>query len=156
MLELLTLFGSAGAGKLFQIGSEVLTNASVAKQEKEEREFQRSMADKGQLKEYLESVHKLDDGKPTMFSTTLCILYIMFGATACAACLYCFYLGVNGQAHIKDPDTEGTAFKFFILEWQFQARNISSLSPMGVGYLILHPILFILSTVSGSTRSHRR
>lgn len=156
MIELLSLIGSAGAGKLFQIGSEMLTNASVAKQEEKDREFQKYLADKNQLAAYMDGVHGKGDHPPSLLSWTLCLLYIMFGITACLACLYCFYLGYEGNAVIKDPDAEGSRFKFFILEWQFQARNISSLSPMGIGYLILHPILFILSTISGSTRSHRK
>lgn len=155
IIPLLTLIGSAGSGKLIQMVSEIMSNASHAKQQKEDREFQKYLADKGALNEYLKETHAEVDGHPSLLSITLCSLYLMFGATVCAAALYCFYIGF-GEVTIKDPDQAGSHFKFLLFEWKPNPKNISEISPMGLGYLILHPILFILSTVSGATRFRRR
>jgi len=154
MVELLSLIGASGSGKILSMASEFMTNRAQAVAEEKEREFQRTLADKDQLKDYLSIQHQHVEGKPTLLSYTLCFLYLMFGATACAACLYCFYVGF-GEVTIKDPDQEGGGFALGPLKLAFQAKSITDISAMGVGYLILHPILFILSMVSTSSRPVR-
>lgn len=154
---LLSLIGSAGSGKLLGLASDFFQNRAQEKADEAERAHQRDLASRGKLAEYLKATHHVQEGdNPTLFSRTLCLIYLMFASTACLACLYCFYLGFDGTALIKDPDQEGTKFSFIGFSWEFQARNISELSPLGVGYLILHPILFILSMVSTGTKGPRR
>jgi len=150
VLALLSLIGSAGSGKLLGLVSEFFHNRSQAAAEEREREFQRDLAFKGELKDYLAQAHAPVNGGNSILSFTLCALYLMFGATACTACLYCFWLG-GGEVAIKDPDHQ----KSFI-ESVLGARSVTELSPIGVGYLILHPLLFILSMVSTGSRAPRR
>tara|TARA_R110002126_G_scaffold287101_1_gene439553 strand:+ start:590 stop:1048 length:459 start_codon:yes stop_codon:yes gene_type:complete len=150
MFALLTLIGSAGSGKLLSLVSEYFQNKAQSESEEKEREFQKDLAFKGELKAYIESAHAPIDGKTTLLSYTLCALYVMFGFTACSACLWCFWMGA-GEVLIKDPDQKRSFFESI-----FGARNVTSLSPIGVGYLILHPILFILSMVSTGSRTPRR
>lgn len=157
MTELLTLIGSAGSGKLFGLLGDFLSNRAHEKAEREEREFQRDLAYKGQLHDYMQAINT-EEGteRPSLMSKTLCFLYILFGVTACVCCMYCFFTAF-GEVSIKDPDTKGSSFSIFgIFNWDFTPRSKIDLSPMGVGYLILHPILFILSMVSTGSRGPKR
>ena len=156
LAALLSLIGSAGSGKILGLASDFFQNRAHEKSEESERSHQRDLASRGQLANYLKQTHhEGESGAPSLFSRTLCIIYLMFALTACTACLYCFWLG-SGEVLIKDPDQEGTKFSFLIFSWDFQANNISRLSPIGVGFLVLHPILFILSMVSTGTKVPRR
>jgi len=156
LAALLSLIGSAGSGKILGLASDYFQNKAHEKSEESERAHQRDLAGRGQLEAYLNETHSKDDeGNPSLFSRTLCLIYLLFACTACTACLYCFWLG-SGEVLIKDPDQEGTKFSFLVFSWDFQANNISRLSPIGVGFLILHPILFILSMVSTGTKVPRR
>lgn len=155
LIELLSLIGSAGSGKLLGLASDFIQNRTHEKAEREEREFQKDLAFKGQLNDYMQAQHRPIDGKTSLLSVTLCAMYIMFAFTACAACLYCFYLAF-GEVVIKDPDATQGGWNFIgIIDWKFAPKNISQLSPLGVGYLILHPILFILSMVSTGSRAKK-
>jgi len=156
MMALLSLIGSAGAGKILGLVTEYFSAKHQKDQDNAEREFQRSLADKGQLKDYLTAVHSSPEGKPSLLSYTLCSLYIMFGLTACACCIYCFYVAF-GEVTIKDPDQKESLFRIPLLfETRWTPETTIDLSPMGLGYLILHPLLFILSMVSTGTRPNRR
>lgn len=157
MLELFSLIGSAGSGKILGLISDFLSNRSQAQAEEKEREHQRDLAFKGQLGDYLQASHDQVDGKTTLLSFTLCAMYLMFSATVCAAALYCFWVGF-GEVSIKDPDAEGSSWSILggAIRRSLEAKSITDISPMGVGYLILHPILFILSMVSTGTRASRR
>lgn len=154
---LLSLIGSAGSGKILGLASDFFQTRAQEKADEAERAHQRDLASRGELKNYLAQTHHIDDnGRVSLLSRTLCLIYLLFAITACSACLYCFWLGF-GEATIKDPDQEGGSFSALgLFKWEFQPKNISQLSPIGVGYLILHPILFILSMVSTGTRTPRR
>lgn len=154
MIELLSLIGSAGAGKAFGLISDWQSARHHEKEEAADREFQKWIAEKGQLNEYIQAVHGSGGSKPSPLSLTLCAIYLMFTFTACAACLYCFYVGF-GEVLIKDPDQQQSSFRFFLLETKWSPKGVIQLSPMGLGYLILHPILFVLSMVSTGTRVKR-
>jgi hypothetical protein len=151
MMELLTLIGSAGSGKLFGLVGEFLSNRAHEKAEAQEREFQRDLAFKGQLHDYMAAQHKEVDGRPSLIQKTLSFLYILFGVTICVCCVVCFVasIGEVSPVTIKDPDAKGGALSIFgFIDWQFQAKSKTELSMAGLGYLILHPLLFIISMVS--------
>ena len=158
-MELLTLIGSAGSGKLLGMAGEFLSNRAHEKAEREQREFERDLAFKGQLQEYIQAHSVEVDGRPSLMQKTLSLLYILFACTICFCCVLCFVaaFGEISEQAIKDPDAQGSSLSLFgIINWDFQARSKVNLSPMGVGYLIMHPLLFIVSMVStGGTRGQK-
>jgi len=156
MIELLSLIGSAGAGKAFGLVSEFLQSKERHKSEHEERQFRRELAAGDRLGEYMEALHGPPNNHgPSLLGSTLCVLYIMFGATVCTCSILCFYYGIweHEAVSIKDPDQSSRTFSILggAIKYEWPTKSISQISLVGIGYLLLHPILFILSTVTTGT-----
>ena len=156
MLELLSLIGAPGAGKLFQIGSDWISDSRRQKVEDKEREFKQGLAMGGQLKEYMESIHgSEDDDLPSLHSVVMCGLYFMFATTTVIFIATCLALQweLGNEAlmvGIKDPEQQGKTWSFLggAIEYSYPSKSIAFISPLGCAYLALHPLLFVLGLVS--------
>jgi len=156
MLELLSLIGAPGAGKLFQIASDFISDSRRQKMEDRKQNHLEKMAGHENFKSYMESIHGTeDDSLPTLHSVVMCSLYIMFSLITCifiATCLYIQWeLGNEAfMVGIKDPEQQAKTWSFLggAIQYSYPAKSLSFVSPLGVAYLALHPLLFVLGLVS--------
>lgn len=161
MIELLSLIGSAGAGKAFGMLGDAWANASRRKDEKDEREFQKDLAFRGLLSDYLNSTSE-DGGKTSFMSYIRGAMFIMFSFTACAFIGWCawaqFAYPEVGDLTFQNPEPPQNTISLLAgaIEWSWATKTITRISPLGYAYLALHPLLFILSMVSTLERPRRR
>jgi hypothetical protein len=156
VLELLSLIGAPGAGKIFQIAGDFLSDRRRSKHEAEERAFRSSLAQGDKLTAYMEAIHgSEDDDLPSLHSVTMCALYIMFAVTTCVFICTCLYIQweLGNEAlmvGIKDPEQNPSTWSILggLIKGSRATNTITFISPLGVAYLALHPLLFVLGLVS--------
>lgn len=160
MIELATLLGTSVGGKIFGIIQEGRKAAQEKQERDEERAFRRELAAGGNLKEYMESFTD-DNGDTNTMGLTLCGLFLMFGFTACSAVMYLIWAEFQysgTEAAMLDPTPPKREWSILggALKWSWETKSISYISPLGYAYLILHPILFVLNTISTGNFSKKR
>ena len=151
MIELLSLLGAAGGGKMFGIVSDWVLEGRHQKQEEKKQEHERYMASmRGRRKYHADLYTKDNDGTYSPLAHVIAYTIGLFAVTYCAAALSCFLDNPTATIYTKDP-SENAAVReilFGIIRWDSFNNRVVEMSKIGLGYLMLHPMLFILSMVT--------
>ena len=159
ILELASLLGSSVGGKLFGLAGDYIAEKRHDKRETMEHEKQVTLANRNSLKEYYESQSMVTpEGKPSPLAYVIAFCIGLFAVTYCYSALSCFTDNPEGLILTKDPAENARNFSilFGFIEWDIANNKVISMSRAGLGYLMLHPIVFILSMVTTGDKPKRR
>lgn len=158
---LLGIVGPPAIGKALNSVSGIVDRWGEGQRIRDERAHELKMAETKEGREYLLAVHeKESDGDESMFSRTMCRLYLMFGATMCIFILFsCFLQWEFGpeasDLSIKDPDEKGKTFSFFGISYNWGTGKIQHISPLGFAYLGYATLSFIITLTATNQRRAR-
>ena len=148
MIELLSLLGAGGAGKICGIVGDLVSARHHRKIEEKEQSHREALACRNSLKEYYDGLDKLEeDGTHSPLTRVIAFCIGLFGVTYCIAALTCFFDNPAASILTKDPSSEADTYSllFGFIEWSVKDNRVVSMSKIGLGYLMLHPIIFVLS-----------
>lgn len=159
ILELASILGTSVGGKVFGIVGDMLSERRHQHREQEDNKHKQQLAIIGATKEYQHDLHEQkEDGTYSPLSWVIAISIGLFAFTYCAAALTCFFDDPTAIVYTKDPSEEANNFSFLFgfIEWDIANNRVVSMSKIGLGYLMLHPIVFILSMVTTGDKLKRR
>lgn len=150
ILEVISILGSSAGGKIFGMVSDFMSERRHQKREEEENKHKQQLAIIGATREYQHEVHEQkEDGSYSPISWVIAISLGLFAATYCTASLSCFIDNPTQIIYSKDPSEAANSISllFGFIEWDIANNRVIEMSKIGLGYLMLHPIVFILSMV---------
>ena len=136
-----------------------LADGRQAKRDKANIEHEKDLAYKGQLREHLEAINGKDDGGHySPLAYVVAFIVLCFGVTYCTATLTCFFDSPAEIIYTKDPteDTRSISIFFGAFKWDLANNRILAMSKAGLGFLLLYPVIFILSMVTTGDRPKGR
>ena len=158
-MELVALLGSSVGGKGLGMFSDFISERRHQGREEEENKHIQDLASRDKLKGYYESINApLEDGNPSPLAYVIAFSIGLFAITYCLAALSCFFWEPTAVILTKDPaeDARAISFLFGFIEWDLSNDRILSMSKIGLGFLMLYPIVFILSMVTTGDKLKRR
>lgn len=162
--ELLGIVGPPALGKAINSVTGIVDRLGEAQARRDLQTHEREMAQTEEGRKYLMGIHERDEaGKESLFSATMCRLYLMFGATMCVFILFACVLqwealkeGVwDYTTAIKDPDEKGKSITFLGISYNWGTGRIQGLSPLGVAYLGYASLTFIITLTATNQRRIR-
>jgi hypothetical protein len=139
--------------------SDMMAEGRMRKREEAEIKHRESMADKKAAREYMELYNATnEDGRHSPRAWVVSFIILMLGVTYCTATLSCFYIDPGHIVYTKDPSEDAKKFSilFGAIEWDRSNNRVISMSRAGLGYIMLHPIIFIISMVTTGDRPSKR
>ncbi len=159
IMELVSLLGSSVGGKLFGMASEFITESRHAKAEASELNHKQQMALIESHKEFQNELQTPNpDGSYSPLSYVVAYSVGLFAITYCLAALSCFLDAPTQIVYTKDPADDARLFSVFwgFIEWDIANNQVLKMSKIGLGYLMLHPIVFVLSMVTTGDKPKRK
>ena len=159
ILELASILGTSVGGKVFGIVGDLLSERRHHKREEDEFKHRQQMQLISEAKGYQNAIHEQkEDGTYSPLSWVIAISLGLFAFTYCSAALTCFFDNPTAIVYTKDPSEDANTFSFFFgfIEWDIANNRVVEMSKIGLGYLMLHPIVFILSMVTTGDKLKRR
>lgn len=146
--ELLGLAGSGVAGSIFGIFSDWMQSRSEVKKLEVELEIKRRAQEAGQV---LEHVRTIAD-KP-FFGRSFGLLVF----TYCACTFTCFAFP-EVQVWTFNPDDEPKRFELLwgLVGYEWKLTKVYTVTTGGLGYSLLHPLAFMITSVVTGINSSRR
>ena len=161
---LLGVIGPPAVGKALNSVSGIVDRWGESQRVRDQQAHEREMAQTTEGRKYLASIHQRDEnGEESLFSVTMCRLYLMFGATMCIFIIACLFLqfesmevfGPDYAVPIKDPDEKGKSISFFGLSFNWGTGKIQEISPLGMAYLAYATLSFIITLTATNQRRAR-
>ena len=159
ILELASFLGTSVGGKLFGIAGDWLAESRVRKREEAEHQLKKDLAYKGALGEHLQKLNSENShGGYSPLQWVVAFVILSFGVTYCVATLTCFFEGPTDIIYTKDPSADSAQRSFFFgaIRWDATNNKVLAISKAGMGWLMLYPIVFILSMVTTGDRPTKR
>ena len=159
IMELVSLLGSSVGGKVFGMVSDVMAERRHAKTLETELTHKQQMALIKSHTEYQDEIHEQNkDGGYSPLSHVVAYSVGLFAVTYCIAALSCFIDTPTEIVYTKDPAEDARIFSVFwgFIEWDIANNQVLKMSKIGLGYLMLHPIVFILSMVTTGDKPRKR
>ena len=150
ILEVISILGSSAGGKIFGMASDFLSERRHEKREKQENEHKQQLALIGKTGEYQNELHEQkEDGSYSPMSWVVAFSLGLFAFTYCTAALSCFLDNPTQIIYSKDPSEAASSVSIFFgfIDWDIANNRVITMSKIGLGYLMFHPIVFILSMV---------
>lgn len=127
-----------------------MSESRQAKRDAQEFEFKKDLASHKQLQAHIANVHQQNsDGTYSPLAYVIAFVVLLFGVTYCMATLTCFFDNPEQIVHTKDPaeNTRAISILFGSIKWDLANNRILAMSKAGLGFLMLYPVVFILSAV---------
>ena len=160
ILELATLLGASGGGKILGMFSDFMSERRLLKQQELEQNHLQDLASRGSLGEYLNGINEPNEitGCYSPMAWTVAIGLGVFTITYCIAALSCFVINPQEIVWTKDPSSKASEVELLwgFIGWKIADNRVVEVSKIGVGFLMLHPVVFIISMVFTGDKPKRR
>lgn len=159
ILALISFLGTTVGGKVFGMISDALSERRVHKHEEAERKHKQRLAELDKSQEYMEAANvPQSDGSYSPMSYISAYSLGLFATVYCVATLSCFLWEPSSIIYTKDPTEDTNAFEllFGLIKWDLANDRVITMSKAGLGFLLLQPIVFILSMVFTGDKARKR
>ena len=159
IIELVSFLGTSVGGKVFGMIHDAMSEKRHREREELEFRHKENMAARGNLREYYGELNQENShGGYSPLTWVISFTILLFGVTYCAAALTCFFDDPTKPILTKDPGSDPSTFALFfgLIEWDIANNKVISMSKAGLGFLMLHPIVFILSMVTTGDRPRKK
>jgi len=159
ILELASFLGTSVGGKLFGMISDTMAEKRHNERENMEIKHRQRLAELEQLGDYYEKLNTpSSDGTYSPLSRVVAFTIGLFAITYCYATLSCFIDNPAQVIFTKDPSGNSSAFSLLggFITWDIANNRVLEMSKVGLGYLLLHPVVFILSMATTGDKPGKR
>ena len=158
MIEIIGFLSSTLGGKLFGMATDALAARREHKARLAEQDHIQRLADKNASKEYYAEIDKPDeDGNYSPMSHTIAFVIRLFACVYAAAILSCFFDDPGQIIYTKDPasDANKVEILFGVISFDLANNRILEMSKIGLGALLVQPVIFILCMASTGSRGKK-